>query len=363
MTDRRVTMSEEFDPYMQWLGILAHERPIDHYRLLDIARFSSDPAAITAAADRRMAQIRSYQTGPRGRLTQPLLNEIAAAKLCLLNPAAKSAYDAMLEGLASATQPPPIAAAPAYHTPPPPTPPPPPPQSPPNEVKSTSALTRTPSLANYQPVQTSAHDRSSSTSGGSIVLAVAVLVIVGMGSYVTWQVIVAGRQPRIGNASDAAIVVQQDQTAGAGNAFSSEPTVVFQESDGSVNFTPSVAVLTGPALRLETVGITDTVIGWTSPNDSATWKCKVVKLPPNGVFRVLVTYRASLEADGGSFQLAIGGHEKTAEMRGTGEFLTDEYFLAVTRSGVQTMELRSPALPGGTFEVKSVRLVMPPEAN
>ena len=57
---------------------------------MGIDRYESDPAVIEEAADARMVLIRQYQTGPHAAETQVLLNEISAAKLCLLNPAARA---------------------------------------------------------------------------------------------------------------------------------------------------------------------------------------------------------------------------------------------------------------------------------
>src|SRR5688572_6264005 len=89
-------MAETFDPYHKWLGIPPREQPVSHYRLLGIGDFESDPQVIESAADRQMAHVRTFQTGPHGNLSQKLLNELAAAKVCLLNPSKKAAYDATL---------------------------------------------------------------------------------------------------------------------------------------------------------------------------------------------------------------------------------------------------------------------------
>lgn len=89
-------MSSDFDPYRKWLGILPKDQPPNHYRLLGIELFESDPDVISNAADARMAHVRSFQTGPYSDLSQKILNEIAAAKVCLLNPEKKSQYDAQL---------------------------------------------------------------------------------------------------------------------------------------------------------------------------------------------------------------------------------------------------------------------------
>ncbi|MGH7139572.1 MAG: protein kinase domain-containing protein, partial [Pirellulales bacterium] len=82
-----------------------------HYRLLGIALFESDPDVIDGAADRQMAHVQTHKLGPHSSLSQKLLNELAQAKLCLLNPQKKAAYDALLRTrLATAMHPP--AAAP-----------------------------------------------------------------------------------------------------------------------------------------------------------------------------------------------------------------------------------------------------------
>ena len=87
-----------FDPLAEWLGIPASEQPPDHYRLLGLATFESDAGAIERAADERMTLVRRHQTGPRGAVTQDLLNRLAAAKQGLLDPATRSAYDAAIRG-------------------------------------------------------------------------------------------------------------------------------------------------------------------------------------------------------------------------------------------------------------------------
>lgn len=97
-------MSESFDPYYTWLGIRPEERPINHYRLLGITLFEQDALVIANAADQRMTFLKTFQTGPHGRLSQELLNEAARARLCLLNPERKSQYDAGLRAALKPTQ-------------------------------------------------------------------------------------------------------------------------------------------------------------------------------------------------------------------------------------------------------------------
>lgn len=86
----------DFDPYHKWLGIPPEEQPPTHYRLLGLQVFESDPEVILGAVMQRSAHLKTYQLGPNGPLTQKLLNEVSAAKVCLLDPERKAAYDARL---------------------------------------------------------------------------------------------------------------------------------------------------------------------------------------------------------------------------------------------------------------------------
>lgn len=99
-------MPEQFDPYHLWLGISPKDQPPNHYRLLGIDRFEVNSNVISNAADQRMAHVRSFQTGKNSELSQVILNEISAARICLLNPQRKQAYDAQLrKSMAAATPP------------------------------------------------------------------------------------------------------------------------------------------------------------------------------------------------------------------------------------------------------------------
>jgi len=89
-------MSETFDPYHRWLGISPKHQPADYYRLLGLERFEEDPEVIRDAADRQMRHVRTYELGPRSGASQTILNELAAARSCLLDPDAKAAYDSQL---------------------------------------------------------------------------------------------------------------------------------------------------------------------------------------------------------------------------------------------------------------------------
>ncbi len=89
-------MPPQFDPYYKWLGIPPAEQPPNHYRLLGLTLYEADGDVISSAADARMIHLRSFQTGQYSNESQKLLNEVAAARICLLKPEKKAAYDTAL---------------------------------------------------------------------------------------------------------------------------------------------------------------------------------------------------------------------------------------------------------------------------
>jgi len=89
-------MPEHFDPYHRWLGIPPKQQPPDYYRLLSIERFEDHPEVIADAAEQQIAHVRRYQRGRHSDLSQQILNELAQAKACLLDPKKKAEYDRQL---------------------------------------------------------------------------------------------------------------------------------------------------------------------------------------------------------------------------------------------------------------------------
>lgn len=98
-------MAESFDPYHVWLGIPPEDQPPNHYRLLGIRPFESNPDVIDNMADQRMTHLRTFQTGKNGKLSQKLLNEVAAARLCLLGEKTKREYDEKLRATLATASP------------------------------------------------------------------------------------------------------------------------------------------------------------------------------------------------------------------------------------------------------------------
>ena len=87
----------KFDPYYKWLAIPPKDQPPNYYRLLALEVFESDRDVISTAADQRMMLVRSFQTGDNQRFSQQILNEIAVARLCLLDAERKAKYDSQLQ--------------------------------------------------------------------------------------------------------------------------------------------------------------------------------------------------------------------------------------------------------------------------
>ena len=83
-----------FDPYLIWLDISPHERPVNYYRLFGLRPLEIDPHIIAAAAQRVISHVSQFQNSPNAVACQQLLSELNAARMCLLDPLRKRAYDA-----------------------------------------------------------------------------------------------------------------------------------------------------------------------------------------------------------------------------------------------------------------------------
>lgn len=96
-------MATKFDPYHEWLGIPPAEQPATHYRLLGLKPFENDPSAVQSAAERQLVHVKTFQLGKQKLECQKLLNELTAAKLVLLDPNRRGAYDVVLRSAAPAS--------------------------------------------------------------------------------------------------------------------------------------------------------------------------------------------------------------------------------------------------------------------
>lgn len=89
-------MSGAFDPYHKWLGIPPREQPANHYRLLGLDLFEADGEVVERAADRQMSYVEGLRNGEQHEHATKLLEQLAAARQCLLDEEKKQLYN---EGL------------------------------------------------------------------------------------------------------------------------------------------------------------------------------------------------------------------------------------------------------------------------
>ena len=103
-------MSVDFDPLYKWLGIPPSEQPPNCYRLLGLEAFEDDLDVIENAADRQVAFLRGFQSGPHAAIAEEVINQVRVARSWLLQPERKAQYDAWLREKLRATSSPPLPA-------------------------------------------------------------------------------------------------------------------------------------------------------------------------------------------------------------------------------------------------------------
>jgi hypothetical protein len=336
-----------FDPYREWLGIEHQEQPADCYRLLGLPRFETDPAAIARAADERMTLIRSFQMGPRAPFTQKLLNELSAARGCLLNPQSNLAYDAELARYVAAQMA-------AWQTGPSaphdlqsiePTPPPLPTLPPPANCPNPTHLP-----AEIAPPDGGRRLRNASILG-LIAVAAVMLAVAG------WALRPGPRAPQSKQAASAPRLVQgRESNPDRQPEARLPPSVVSQPTSGELMFPPQAAGLAGNVV-VETIGAQPQQARWTSDEDQAVWQFHLKK---PGFFHVELVY-ATAAADDAELDLRIGDWRKVCSLRSAGgldQFVTDIYPLALSQSGIHRLTIRPLSHPEGDwFALRTIRLV------
>jgi hypothetical protein len=88
-----------FNPYHEWLQIDEQNLQPTYYELLGIKPSEADQGAIAAAAERAACRVRSHRPGANAAAWAELLDEIAAAKKCLLDPNNRQQYDRQIKSL------------------------------------------------------------------------------------------------------------------------------------------------------------------------------------------------------------------------------------------------------------------------
>lgn len=347
----------QFDPYREWLGIEPHEQPADFYRLLGVARFEPDIARIAAAADQRMALVRSYQMGPRGVYTQRVLNELAAARVTLLMPQSRAAYDAALAqhqspaaAAARAAFAPHFAQHPAIEEPPilPPAVPPPiaAPRGP------VDPITAKPEAPNEELIE-----EVPRRPWWPVALMLGIPAVL-LGGVIAWGLLDSGKVGTKGTPADiAADDSGQTKDAKPPSQPAPKAIVVLQEGSGEVLLTPATALISGD-VELAVSGTEEVLIGWNDAEAKAEWRFKLVK---PGVFDAEASYASSAAAAGKDLELLVGEMPRSIPLRDSGgldRFVTDSIKLFITTSGESTLIVR-PRRPadGDWLVLKSVRLV------
>jgi hypothetical protein len=364
--------TEVFDPYREWLGIEPHELPADHYRLLGLSRFEADPGEIAAAADRRMRLIRSNQMGPRGAFTYTLLNEITAAKLCLLSPVAKAQYDKFLQermkahGPAAAvatffpTAVPLNALPPAYSLyqaagvptlePPlaaPPVAPMAVPLAPPKQVRKSELA--------VDEDKPPSEDVESPPKGSRF----RVVAIMGIGVLLIAGGIWGASRYFFPPDEGTEIVGEEPETKPETPPDpAAKATVVLQEGSGELSLPPSAAALAG-ATSLK-IAISENVLsGWTSADDAATWKFKLLR---PGFFKLDLAYANAHDGEDIGLEMLLDDESlhkfHLPPTGGADKFETASQTIVVKASGSHTFTIRPvAAVPADSLIIKSLRLI------
>lgn len=339
-----MSMAEQFDPYLAWLGIATSERPPNHYQLLGLAEFEADATRIAAAADARMREVRSYQTGPRGKYTQSLLNELAAAKLCLLGAATKTAYDAALLRQRSLAQ-----AAVTHFTPTEPVVAPPPPvwpmpAAPPG--RAAADVTTKPALTEFE------REAPRATSALWAAAAVFFLLIIVAVGYAGYRVL----RPRTNAPTPIAESEPTSPIPMPEVVAEDASVVILQEGSGDLNFPCSIAELGEGLERVDQQGQTY-IQGWTAESAAARWRFKVVR---PAIFQVQMVYTAQ-NTGSAAWRLTVGEESKSREVspsQSEGATVAEEFFWRVPRGGEQTLELTLERLPeGASITLHSLRFI------
>lgn len=94
----------QFDPYRKWFGISTGRRPPSHYELLGVDAYESKTDVLEDAIGRRVEFLQAVSNGEHVAVAQRMLNEIAQARLCLLDVAKKKRYDEELQVAQSSQQ-------------------------------------------------------------------------------------------------------------------------------------------------------------------------------------------------------------------------------------------------------------------
>jgi hypothetical protein len=89
-------VSDDFDPYREWLGVVDPQRPPGLYVLLGLPMFEADRDRIEQALLRRTFAVSNHLDGPQRDWAEKLLDQLTHAEEWLTDSSRKAQYDAFL---------------------------------------------------------------------------------------------------------------------------------------------------------------------------------------------------------------------------------------------------------------------------
>ena len=96
-------MSDAFNPYRAWLGVVSQSAPPTHYELLGLSPSRCDAQSVAEAFRRQMGRLNPHLSGEHAATAQRIAGELANARVVLLTPTTKRAYDSQLASQPRAT--------------------------------------------------------------------------------------------------------------------------------------------------------------------------------------------------------------------------------------------------------------------
>jgi hypothetical protein len=135
-------------------------------------------------------------------------------------------------------------------------------------------------------------------------------------------------------------------------------TVVLQEGSGELSLPPSAAVLVG-ATSLKIVISENVFSGWTSAEDAAMWKFKLLR---PGFFKLDLTYANAHEGEDIGLEMLLDDEQfpklHLPPTGGADKFETVSHTIVVKASGTHTFTIHpAAAVPENSLVIKSIRLI------
>ncbi len=318
-------MNTEFDFYQHWLGILPHQRPVNHYLLLGLTPFETDANKIASAATQRIQQLQTQTSGPHAAAAQQLLSELSAAQFCLLDPNTKASYDSVL--------------------------------------RSTAAMPVGPT----EPPILEQDEAPFYTRPWFPILILCCFLFVGTLAFGIGRMVNrANRNPNTPPtetptqpSDDVDPPASPDELPPAEPADTEPTTVVFQQSDNTIMLLATTAVIQDDAGESTKVAGRYVLANWTATSASVRWRVKINK---PGFYRIELRYAASEGAEGARLLLECGGRKsKIIPIHGSGgigNFISESGVgvLFLKQNGTREIDLKIEDLREKDFYLEAIEL-------